>query len=452
MYKDYAVVAQIINQWDLVALSEMIPVIGELLKFNNHAIKAYRNKTITLAELRQSYFQPGYLKLLRELRKLDPSWGLLLTSVGQSSVSELYGFFYRSSTVMPEKSQYCQDFACLLALKNQPFARQYFSRIPFVANFRAQKKTFSLVTLHSRFRTPGESDPEKPSACSEDCKRILSHMIQEIVPETAQLPWIDDSLLKKIVNNKPLPPTQENLPEVKKAKELPLEMLKTRLEYTVEKEDVPRFYEALAVVAESKEIERANGTPVIIAGDFNLEYFEKDGDATDAEQKNMRLWKRALLPHAGTKVLVNHQVKTSISQSTGPLHNYDHFIMSASALPLCDVTSAGSVDFIKELDYPNSLSATKISALKAEKLQELEAWRLVSNDLQLKPLRDIHADGKIRNCYTGTSEPGSMLDKLYMGYQCQVFYESFEKTGGYKYLVFHALVSDHLPIQMNCFN
>src|SRR5690606_16787123 len=91
--------------------------------------------------------------------------------------------------------------------------------------------------------------------------------------------------------------------------------------------------------------------------------------------------------------------------------------------------------------------------LKKEKMAELEETYAVDADLKLKPLSAIPAAGTFRNCYSGKTESGSWLQKHYITYLCQVFYETFDSPAANRrpYRVYTSLISDHLPVSMSCF-
>ena len=193
-FKDIPFVAQIIEQWDLVAATELLPVIGRDEENNNEVVEFLENGPNLLKELMKTdgneeqikelkdnleqaknlYRAPGYLKILFELRKLDKSWALLLAPRGEASepthVQEMVGFFYRSSVVRPIVNEHCDEFksqydgkaiACIPNLKKEFMGRDVrnvFSRRPFIANFESGNFDFTMVTSHVIFTSPDEED------------------------------------------------------------------------------------------------------------------------------------------------------------------------------------------------------------------------------------------------------------------------------------------------------
>jgi hypothetical protein len=211
-FKDFKLVANIINNWDLVAGLELLPVLGRdnrvnesIIEFLNGAPKALeelRAKLTKLPELysdevlfseekekieqeiqkieslkissKDVYRAPGYIKILRALRKLDKSWSLLLAPKGEaaeaSHVHELVGFFFRGTKVKPILNEHCDEYkgknggagiACIPNLRKAFFGEdvtEVFSRRPFLASFKSGTFDFSMITSHIIYGSP--DDPE----------------------------------------------------------------------------------------------------------------------------------------------------------------------------------------------------------------------------------------------------------------------------------------------------
>lgn len=484
LFKDYSIVAKMLNRWDLIALSEMHPNQGDQLAFNLNLVKAMEAGTISQDQAEKAYIPPGYLQLLRKLQSVDPSWGLIVSPVGQSSIYELYGFLYRASKLAPSRSNYCQGYfndlsqsgeftagldldqssgqrsffspqgspvACLLRFRDQPFAVEHFSKIPFLGSFEYRRQRISMISLHLRYRTPSFENDEANAVCGEGCKDLLGRMMQTLLPETRGLPWIDETLLHRLVRKLPLSDRQKNLPEVQSARRFPDEVLQLRLDHTPLKDEASRFFEVFATVNELKIVEAEDRAPTVIAGDFNLEYFDDSPNLTKKKAKARRLWQRALSAVPDMQVVLSEKVKTSISTKSGLYSNFDHFLLSPLAASVCHPATAASYDFLTKVNL--KWTASERELLKKRKFEELEKTEAVDADLNLKPLGQIAAGGTFRNCYNGQMETGSWLQKHHMTYQCQVFYETFDSPPRTRrpYRVYTSLISDHLPILMNCF-
>lgn len=213
-FKNFDVVSKIMNQWDIVAAIELLPIMGEdlaininLLNFLNNdlrdassevtyykrKVEKHRKKHETkpagsnksfyykraeriLAErkifhaklqakekkVKESIRAAGYYNILRKLQVRNPEagWSLLLSNekMGDSSLKELAGFFYKKSIVKPFKNEYCSElkskslYACLpvfLEGNEKSFARK-----PFIVNFKSGNFDFTLLTTHIRFNPP----------------------------------------------------------------------------------------------------------------------------------------------------------------------------------------------------------------------------------------------------------------------------------------------------------
>jgi len=207
LFKDYAIVAKIMNQYDIVAALELLATVGRDEQSNKAVLDLIMNSPDMLAKLKEQrakltdpakiqelemkirklnndtraaydlYRAPGYLKVLQELKKLDPSWGLILTPRGDSalegSVEELAGYFYRGSTVSLAENPHCKKYAgegagfpsaCFITLTEDFMGRslvEHFARRPFMASFKVNNSKFTLVTSHIVFTYSGDEEAAK---------------------------------------------------------------------------------------------------------------------------------------------------------------------------------------------------------------------------------------------------------------------------------------------------
>lgn len=195
-FKDYEIVAKIMNQYDIVAANELLPAVGSDLNHNERIQKFILETPKVIEDLERRlqegfssslkerldrlkedlkiapslYRAPGYLDILDELRKIDPSWSLLLAPSGESSeesnVQEFVGFYYRARMVKPKINEHCQKFkkrrdgpayACYPQLTKAwlgKSVRQVFNRRPYLASFESGDFDFTLITSHVVFRGP----------------------------------------------------------------------------------------------------------------------------------------------------------------------------------------------------------------------------------------------------------------------------------------------------------
>jgi hypothetical protein len=164
--------AQIINEFDVVSVQEVLSVIGHDLDVNEQINEFIDDDAISESDklkAKNIYRMPGYLKLLLELKKLDPTWGLLLSPRGDSaligSVEELLGYFYRGSIASLRSNKYCEEvnkfksaeksYACIVSfnLKNK-----FVSRRPFLASFNIGSKDLTLLTSHVVYNYSGTQE------------------------------------------------------------------------------------------------------------------------------------------------------------------------------------------------------------------------------------------------------------------------------------------------------
>jgi hypothetical protein len=215
-FKDYKKVAEIINKFDVVGVTELIPLVANDFK-NNLAVVDFLKETpdeikelnLSLRKLKEAqakrhsvlrarqiilirkkklqlrsdlkkassiYRAPGYLKILTELRKLKDGkdWALIIAPRGEaaatSTTTELVGYYYRSSIVKPKTNTYCRairkygsasPLACIIEMSESDLGEDkshVFSRRPFLAEFISGRFSFVLVTSHVIFDSPKDEN------------------------------------------------------------------------------------------------------------------------------------------------------------------------------------------------------------------------------------------------------------------------------------------------------
>lgn len=207
LFKDYSLIAKIMNKYDVVAGLEILGTVGHdrvndesvlaLLRGSSQMVtdlKALKAKTNNSAKIQEIdarieklvadttkayslYRGPGYFKILMALKKLDPSWSLILSPRGdsalQGSVEEMVGFYYRASSVTPASNPHCSEYkdedggvpyACIINLGSKFMGKnhtQNFARRPFMGSFKSGSMKFSLVSMHVVFNFSGDEAAEK---------------------------------------------------------------------------------------------------------------------------------------------------------------------------------------------------------------------------------------------------------------------------------------------------
>ncbi|MEZ4872534.1 MAG: hypothetical protein R2827_09910 [Bdellovibrionales bacterium] len=166
-FKQLDLIAEIMNQWDIVAALELKTLPRSSLIFSHNQrmldrldeIQNQMNRSQSPAQrddllserkkIYESYVFPGYLQLLFSLKELDPSWSLILTAEGQGQGSqlELSGFYFRGSRVRSISTRACNHGrwgarACVMDVAAGD--RDLISRPPFIAGFQFGDDKYTL--------------------------------------------------------------------------------------------------------------------------------------------------------------------------------------------------------------------------------------------------------------------------------------------------------------------
>lgn len=178
-FKDLDLTAKIIDEYDVIAISEAHPSTSEEFDSNINLKRSDLN-------FQEYYHKPGYLDLLYALRKINSSWALVISPAAQSDNQELMGFYFKTEKVKLDNSEYCElynrklrdkktlyfsdsykgptfgrrsetpylkdSFACLLDIEKSENA---ISRVPFMARFETGGGfDFNYLSFHARFGEP----------------------------------------------------------------------------------------------------------------------------------------------------------------------------------------------------------------------------------------------------------------------------------------------------------
>lgn len=407
IYKDYRIVAQIINQWDVVSALELQAVIAHDEEINQDVIQALSEGQ----DVAQLYREPGYLKILDELRKLDPSWALLLTPVAEafqeSSVHELTGFYYRAKQVRPFINRYCKEFmaqperysfACLPNFDGKFLDRplsQIFSRRPFIANFESGNFDFTLVASHIVYNSPRDT-------------------------ETKQM-------------------ILQNAFGVSSIKDLPVRVSKSKY---------ARFAEVSATLEFINKLKQSYGEKdVIYAGDMNLEHDE-------------RLWPH-LLNRGHHELLIKDKTTLTFRRydrdgvdTNGVTSNYDHFIVNRENSQECMNQSrnfrASPFSFIQDKNISRKIE--RKYKIRLESKNEDGSYRMSTyRKLKAKALERSFA-----RTFSSlkTVKDGEIVDDTYKrektieDFKRRVLDDQLNDKTYYR--LYHEVVSDHLPVVLKC--
>lgn len=455
-FKDNELVAKIMNNWDVVAAVELLPVIGADLVNNlnivdlvdngeQYKVELLEKILVTKADMKglsrrsakykklsaklkdqraverklkrdiisapKHFRDPGYLVLLQELRKLDESWSLLLAPRGEaakeSDVQELAGFFYRRTKVRPIIQRYCKDYktagtanplACIPNFTSNFFGRDVkksFSRKPFMANFESGNFDFTMLTSHVVFTSPSQS--EKMESILQDAFQVSTY--------------------------------KEAGKGVTKANYARLAEIDLMLE----------FMQKLRAEYKEKDI--------ILVGDFNIE-------------KKNRLWPSLFKSFKGADLVIDEATSLTVGRydsrgvpTYGDASNYDHFVVDGSYTRECknfnDEYYAGKYSFYKE-DIKN---AVEKKYLVREKIKDEDGT------YHFRPGKKAYAErsvasiiSKMKNRYTVKNKKIVKSDidvEKYTHSAMGRLYLSQLRDKSY-YQIYKEVLSDHFPIFMEC--
>ncbi|MDA9793108.1 hypothetical protein N9B72_00850 [Bacteriovoracaceae bacterium] len=336
-FKDLKVIAAMMDSWDLIGMVEIIPILGSKPGgdgYNNKNIdrlvleieelaeqgslstkdaKKLEALKLALSDAEKLYRAPGYIKLLDELRTRDSSWSLILSprDLGVAGLREMTGYFFRAIKVRPQINEYCDDvkvkdegvgYACVPTFNTAGIMkkdyRPVFSKRPFMASFKSADFDFTMLAIHTKFRSP------KP----ELQKQILK--LAYGVDNYKDVPGLRADNYYRFAE------TQTTLQFIHKLKQ----------KYPSEKD-------------------------IIFVGDFNLNGDEKYWDEAISRDIGAKLF----IDIAKTSVS-EYLIDTQSGKEThGRANNYDHFIFNDKNVTECDGKNAYVEDF-----YKNTYTARSI--------------------------------------------------------------------------------------------
>ena len=469
-YKDYKLIAQIINTADIIGALELLPLVSLDAKNNKEVIEAIKEGPVELRSLKKElskatrngdldkvqtlkakiaivsdtienapflYRSPGYLKILSELRKLDTSWSLILTPRGDSAkpthVKELTGFFYRGRIVKPITNEHCQEtyakvtgkkYACLPNLRKDFMGREtshIFSRRPLLASFKSGRFDFSILASHVVFTSP------HPVEDKEDMENIL-------------LPSFG----------------------VKNYKDLGVGLDSTNYARFAESKIIMELMDKLKSRYKEKD--------VMYVGDMNL-------------NADNPFWSNLLKETGDHELLIELQTSLSLAKANSrgiPTHamasNYDHFIVPRNSFQNCrkdnddyDTSRMKYLDgaVYKYISDNYIVRSKRIKGLKKEVDQiypedlDTQEGILSSFDYQLTKVGERQMKKMMTKLNTRLNKvftikkgeivkDDSKIEQRMNYFRDRVFLSQLSNNTFYR--VYKEVISDHYPIFMNCSN
>lgn len=471
LFKDYKKVAQMMNRFDLIGVTELIPLVSndfrnnqevvnfmngtpELIKEINQELSklrrqqrsrysVVRNRRILLlgkqlkqlkADLKKVpslYRHPGYIKILKELRKLKggKEWALILSPRGEAAPTsptvELVGYYYRSSIVKPKVNDHCRGvrkygsaspFACIVEMSKEDLGDEdkshVFSRRPFMAEFISGNFPFVLLTSHVLFDSPS-----------------------------------DENIMSRMMNSAFGVSTYEDLG------------------IGINKENYARFAEVKVTLDFINRYTKKNPRKdIIFMGDFNLE-------------SENQFWPEVMKAWRGSKLYIDEKTSTNQARfhgsgepTNGVSSNYDHFIFDPNKTKECVNKSkkiqGGAFNFQKGRfsSYINRMYKVRLEEKDGvEYLKNLKKYDHVFEKFvapyAAKNSKKILTIGRLTHTLSNPkhrlTSRGIIPSIREMDFYADKFQERVmdsQLSDDTYYYFYEQLVSDHLPIYMSCSN
>lgn len=559
-FKDYDLVARIINEYDVIAGLEIFPLTVAETEHNERIVKTISDfpkvlnpdqLKLNIERLQSDLVSPSYLNVLRSLWKIDRSWGMVIgpralydeTTQASTPHLELYAFYYRSSAVEPIATERCgNEIACEFPfLKSQEDIQLAFPRAPLIASFKAGNFDFTMLANHTRFRHPKGTDPKNPSVpmFQRMWEKLLNEntfdaelkeprvLVREYMKDENDEPVTQAVVadLSRVTSRNPEGLVSEGMLSLKdgtgfmfkytskkinkksvklyhlmlaRGQQVPLkggfylERVKSadgkmltqvfdasgraqldEADYELEDgqyrvgfaasamETMARFAE-VGMITQLMEDMRTHDKEkdLIVVGDFNLTLSTQ----TDPTIPDMTrdAWNTILDKMPGSQVVVNE--KTSVSKLNAYANEYDHFIFDPKNVKECDLNSAHRFNFIdpKELldNFGQSSQAIGLAIEERAKnwLTDTQSMtkKMVSQYEQLGEILIDDATGEMtyRKRYPATKAEeddywtNSSIETLIEDLDSKLV--SSQSNVRTKFEVYMALVSDHLPVAMDC--
>lgn len=392
--KNLSLIAAIINRWDVAGVQELMPLPLEWSTSNQLVFSLMTvgmNSKIQFPYENWEVVKPGYLNVLLELQKLDSSWALILQSQpeGEGSTGEMAGFFYRSRSVSLKEWTYC-DADSSVDLKTKVRARNLgcLLKVP-----DSQKSLISRTAFAAYFKS-GNFD---------------------FVGLTAHVRFSRDRSVSNIKAQKAYVCAGHEDPA----------------KCSIALDETGRFYEIKVIADQISEFEKASGDKdIIYMADTNLEI----------NSKTAPIWSATLSQAPGFEVF--QPELTTLSVPGNKLaSNYDHFILNRGPSKECDIGSIRSYNYWQESTVAESKDEV-VAQINSYMNEEGRKKMLAAAEEQFAKLVKVQSSKQSQAVRPLTAREMAALKS-----SCSRAIARMRKnrTGALM-----ELLSDHLPIEMNC--
>lgn len=419
-YKNLTLMAKMFNQWDIVSVLEIMSPgqSSPTQKLNRRLMTILKNSENPeeIKKYADIFVLPAYLILLEELKKLDPSWSLTIGShpTGNYTNRETIGIYYRASKVENVDTPLCEyeGKSCYVNLetKNDNLHNrfvEYVARGVFASEFKVGSKNMTVVAMHTRFGA-------YRSSFLTDLRRYYFKKQFEDFEDEEDLIQIEDMLNSKF--------------------------------------ETSRYFEMSIVAGRIAEYIRQRSLDdkhknIMWLGDFNLPTQYESGD------DYAYYWRLLFRSHWG---LGDYQIFVDTPTTygdSGLASSYDHFIFDPGRVDFCDAETAHAYNFIDPEEEESS----------SDYLEYLKDFHGKMNAISSKTeLKDYFLDSRpdsvtffgmtLKDFIERKDEDNKELfDREYLDKELTDYYEKFIlnfQSGNYSSLT--EVMSDHLPIVMNC--
>ncbi len=387
--KNFSLVAEIVYQCDVVAAQEFMPLPNDDANLNTK-IADHIKRLGPAAKIPfepWSVRTPGYLSVLIELQKLDSSWSLIMQA---SPAGE-------GST--GEMAGY------------------------FYRSARVQLAEWKYCPAENNINLNTNVVGK-----SLGCVVQIPKAQQKLISRTAFAAHFISSdftfvALTSHIRYRPV----DTVPELKAQQKTLCSLYVDPKNCKFAKEDVGRYYEVYTVSEQIKSIQQKSKIKnVIFMGDFNLEI----NPATN------EFW-RAALKHSVGLMPFQKGLSTLSTKSKKLVSNYDHFLFNPQITKTCDLNSINTMDYTSD-----KLNDDAVASHVKKYLQPDVQKNWVTDVLQQQQslLRFENKDG-------GNLVALNEKDKIDLATAPTAAAERMKEND---FAVYLELISDHLPIYMNC--
>ncbi|MDA8791855.1 hypothetical protein N9N67_01345 [Bacteriovoracaceae bacterium] len=479
-FKDYKLVADYIQKYQIISITELITNSQDdfahnlgLIDMNDNSmelIKLIEESGHLSAQQKQKlgteirthsrfmnnnqqklYRVPGYLKILNELnsRTKKKYWSLILSSRPDGNeervgTMELVGVIYDSRYARPTNQQYCQKvkgvktkpYGCYVDFTPPLFKKdfsEYIQRRPFLTAFRSGKFKFNMLASHISFQEKGTKEDRKKffedilGDLSEEEKAPFRKSVTTLkkVKRTGEI-YLTLQAIRKIINN--TSPT--------------MQAFMWSGDWNFEKKD--SFWKIPAALEDDEVI--LIDAPTSLSLKRNMKSGIVDGEEPT---------KRSSLSKNYDHIFLNGKNRINQRCHTPQVFDFTHF-GDFKGIPFEEefTTSSKLINNFKSnyvlAGTPKEMSP-KIILTTSQRSQVEDTKKYFENDLSMKyqiTPRKIKIEQDITTTYYRLKDTSAKFNKNYLLNLENIFATQFNKNNNMR--IYLKFLSDHLPVMVTC--